>query len=97
MSTKENLESKLDLGPDDSGEETVKKKEKKKKSREEKQKDRKVILWFLIVMILVSGVFWLKAQMSNETEVDLDIDGDLEEVQPPVKGNWKGGSINYKL
>lgn len=54
----------LDEG--EAGEEVVKKKEKKKKSKEERSRDRKAVFFVLVLVVLVSLGFWMKAMINGE-------------------------------
>jgi cytoskeletal protein RodZ len=51
---------------EESLESVPKKKEKKKKSKEEKIKDRKVIFWVMLIVIIATLGFWMKAMVEGK-------------------------------
>lgn len=51
---------------EESLESVPKKKEKKKKSKEEKIKDRKVIFWVMLVVVIATLGFWMKAMVEGK-------------------------------
>lgn len=66
MSNKKNIVNDMSEEEQDDLESTVKKKEKKRKSREEKTRDRKVVFWVMLIVILMTVGFWLKAVLGGK-------------------------------
>lgn len=62
-------------GSDDEnvGEGFKKKKEKKRKSKEERVADRKIVFWVMIVMVVITGMFYLLPIIRGDKRITLPI------------------------
>lgn len=96
--TKNIAEELIDEDEIDGGE-VVKKKEKKRKSKEEKSRDRKVVFWILILVVLMTLVFWLKAMMSGEGTKIQKIEDSKNQNVDEIDGGEKeeGFFVKYKI
>lgn len=71
------------------------KKEKRKKSKEEKQRERQVVFWTLVIVMVITFLFWLVPVIRNgkASLPTLELNG--PEIDLP-KPEWKG-YVEYKL
>lgn len=66
MSNKKNVVDDMSEEEQSDLELSVKRKEKKRKSKEEKTRDRKVVFWVMLIVILVTVGFWMKAMVERK-------------------------------
>lgn len=69
----------------------VKKREKKRKSREEKGRDRKIVFWVLILVMLITIIFWLKSYVTGGVKRNLNRDDGTEQQTE------KGFFVKYEI
>jgi flagellar basal body-associated protein FliL len=91
-----NLENnKLVPGEEDEnvgGDAPKKKKEKKRKSKEERIADRKIVFWVLIVLVIVTSIFYLYPKIKNNNWGEPN-QGDSKSEQTKGKNTsvpWQG-------
>lgn len=82
----------------DSLESVAKKKEKKKKTKEEKHKDRKVVFWMLVLVIIITAGFWIKAVLEGKEIKTQIIENSKTQDNEKIQEKNEGGFfLKYKI
>jgi len=70
----------------------ARKKEKKGKSKEQRSKERMVVFWTMVIVFLVTAIFWLLPTIRGEKEFMQDSGMETRE-----KTESGGGFVKYEL
>lgn len=92
------LDAELDLPSDEdenTGDGAPKKRIKRKKTKEERAAERKIVFWTLIIIVGVTGFFWLWPKMREFTIGWPTVNMGGSKTEAP-KTQWKN-YVEYKL
>lgn len=99
MNRKLMVDDRMDEELEDEGV-VAKKKEKKRKSKEEKGRDRKVVFWVMIIIVLTTVGFWLKAVWEGKTTRTLEPKDSRTQDNEVIDNEFGGESgffVKYKI